>query len=137
VLTIAEGWSSGYGLFTAGEAPLVLSYTTSPAYHLEYEDTDRYKAAIFTDGHPLQVETAALLASAKNKANARAFLDFMVSAEFQNIIPLTNWMYPVIDIPLPASFSINPKSDKPLNPAPARDTDLTEWAQLMAQQGGR
>ena len=131
ILTIAEGWSSGYGLFTKGEAPMVLSYTTSPGYHLEYEQTERYKAAIFTDGHPLQIEAAGLLGAAKNKDNAKAFLDFMVSPDFQNIIPLTNWMYPVIDIPLPPSFRINPKSDKPLRPGPVSEAELNEWAALM------
>ena len=132
ILTITEGWSSAYGLFTRGEAPMVLSYTTSPGYHLEYEETERYKAAIFTDGHPLQIEAAGLLSTAKNKDNAKAFLDFMVSPDFQSIIPLTNWMYPVIDIPLPASFRVNPKSDKPLRPGPVSETDLNEWAALMS-----
>jgi thiamine transport system substrate-binding protein len=131
ILTVAEGWSSGYGLFTRGEAPLVLSYTTSPAYHLEYEETEQYKAAIFNDGHPLQVEVAGLLESAKNKDNAKIFLDFMLSPDFQSIIPLTNWMYPVTDIPLPSSFRVNPKSDKPLLPGPISETELNEWASLM------
>jgi hypothetical protein len=40
-------------------------------------------------------------------------------------------MYPVIDIPLPASFRINPKSDKPLKPGPVTETELNEWAGLM------
>ncbi|NCB02511.1 MAG: thiamine ABC transporter substrate-binding protein, partial [Spirochaetia bacterium] len=44
ILTIADGWSSGYGLFTEGEAPIVLSYITSPVYHLMYEESDRYKS---------------------------------------------------------------------------------------------
>jgi thiamine transport system substrate-binding protein len=131
ILTVAEGWSSGYGLFTRGEAPMVLSYTTSPAYHLEYEDTEQYKAAIFTDGHALQIEAAGLLAAAKNKDNAKLFLDFMLSNDFQNIIPLTNWMYPVTDIPLPSSFRINPKSDRPLMPGPVSEAELNEWAVLM------
>jgi thiamine transport system substrate-binding protein len=131
ILTVAEGWSSGYGLFTRGEAPMVLSYTTSPAYHLEYEDTEQYKAAIFTNGHPLQIEVAGLLAAAKNKDNAKRFLDFMLSPDFQSIIPLTNWMYPVTDIPLPTSFRINPKSDKPLLPDPVSEAELNEWAALM------
>jgi len=135
ILTIAGGWSSAYGLFTRGEAPLVLSYTTSPGYHLEYEQTERYKAAIFTDGHPLQIEAAGLLKTAKNKDNAKAFLDFMISPDFQKIIPLTNWMYPVIDIPLPDSFRINPKSDKPLLPKPVSEADLNEWAALMITGG--
>jgi thiamine transport system substrate-binding protein len=127
ILTIAEGWDMGYGLFTAGEAPLVLSYTTSPGYHLEYEGTERYKVALFAEGHPLQIETAGLLAHAKNKDNAKKFLDFMLSEQFQELIPLTNWMYPVIDLPLPASFRINPKSDKPLLPTPPSQADLDEW----------
>jgi thiamine transport system substrate-binding protein len=135
ILTIAGGWSSAYGLFTKGEAPLVLSYTTSPGYHLKYEQTEHYKAAIFTDGHPLQIEAAGLLKTAKNKDNAKTFLDFMISPDFQNIIPLTNWMYPVIDIPLPDSFRINPKSDKPLLPRPVTEADLNEWAALLISGG--
>jgi thiamine transport system substrate-binding protein len=135
ILTVADGWSSAYGLFTRGEAPLVLSYTTSPGYHLEYEQTERYKAAIFTDGHAIQIEAAGLLKTAKNKDNAKAFLDFMISPDFQNIIPLTNWMYTVIDIPLPDSFRINPKSDKPLMPGPVSEAELNEWAALMISAG--
>nr|AGS52685.1 thiamin ABC transporter, substrate-binding component [uncultured bacterium contig00064] len=131
ILTIAEGWSSAYGLFTREEAPMVLSYTTSPGYHLEYEDTERYKAAIFSDGHPLQIEAAGLLRAAPNKENAKIFLDFMLSPDFQSIIPLTNWMYPVIDIPLPASFRVNPKSGKPLMPGTVTEAELNEWASLM------
>jgi thiamine transport system substrate-binding protein len=131
ILTIAEGWSSAYGLFTKGEAPMVLSYTTSPGYHLEYEETERYKAAIFSDGHPMQIEAAGLLSAAKNKENAKVFLDFMLSPDFQSIIPLTNWMYPVIDIPLPDSFRVNPKSDKSLMPGQVSEAELNEWAALM------
>jgi thiamine transport system substrate-binding protein len=135
ILTIADGWSSAYGLFTKGEAPLVLSYTTSPGYHLEYEETERYKAAIFTDGHAMQIEAAGLLKTAKNKDNAKLFLDFMISPDFQNIIPLTNWMYTVIDIPLPDSFRINPKSDKPLLPGSVSEAELNDWAALMINAG--
>jgi thiamine transport system substrate-binding protein len=131
ILTIAEGWSTGYGLFTEGEAPLVLSYTTSPGYHLEYEGTDRYRAAIFADGHPLQVELAGLLKSAPNKAAAKRFLDFMLSDSFQDVIPLTNWMYPVTGIALPASYRINPKPATVAPTSPVSDTTLNQWARLF------
>ncbi|MDR3341713.1 MAG: thiamine ABC transporter substrate-binding protein [Treponema sp.] len=137
ILTIADGWSAGYGLFTAGEAPLVLSYTTSPGYHLEYEGTERYKAALFTEGHPIQIEVAGILTAGKNKEQAKGFLDFMLSPAFQDIIPLTNWMYPVITIPLPESFRITPKSDKPLRPRPVTDAELTAWAALVVQTAGQ
>ncbi len=123
ILTIAEGWDTGYGLFSAGEAPLVLSYTTSPGVHLETEGTERFRAAIFTEGHPLQVELAGLLSHAKNKDNAKKFLDFMLSRSFQEI---------VTDVPLPDSFRINPKSDKPLNPPAPTQADINEWAALMS-----
>jgi thiamine transport system substrate-binding protein len=112
---------------------MVLSYTTSPGYHLERENSERFRAAIFSDGHPMQIEMAGLLHFAPNKENAKIFLDFMLSPEFQSIIPLTNWMYPVIDIPLPDSFSLNPKSDKPLKPEPVSEAELNEWAALMSR----
>jgi len=131
ILTVAEGWSTAYGLFTRGESAMVLSYTTSPGYHLEYEESERYKAAIFSEGHALQIEAAGLLRSARNKENAKLFLDFMLSPDFQDIIPLTNWMYPVIDIPLPPSFRVNPKSDKPILPKAVSEQELNEWAALM------
>ena len=131
ILTITEGWSSAYGLFTRGEAPMVLSYTTSPGSHLEFEQTERFKAAIFPEGHSMQIQAAALLRHAPNRENAKAFLDFMISPYFQSIIPLTNWMYPVIDIPLPYSFRINPKSDRPIMNSPVTEAELNEWAALM------
>ncbi|MDR0908361.1 MAG: thiamine ABC transporter substrate-binding protein [Spirochaetaceae bacterium] len=131
ILTVADSWDTAYGLYTAGEAPLVLSYTTSPAYHLENEGSSRYRAAIFAEGHPIQIEFAGLLAAAKNKEAAKLFLDFMLKPSFQETIPLGNWMYPAIDIPLPDCFSINPKSDKPLYPKPLTDEELDQWAELF------
>lgn len=109
VLTLAPGWDSGYGLFTAGEAPLVISYTTSPAYHLEYENTTRYRALIFPEGHPRQIEGLGVVKGAGNRAGARAFVDYMLSDEAQAALPLTQWMYPVSErVPLPACFSAAP-----------------------------
>lgn len=95
ILTMAPGWSSGYGLFKKGEAPLVVSYTTSPASHIEYDNTDRYIAPVFEQGHPIQVEGAGILKGAKNRKGAEQFIDFLISEEAQSIIPLTQWMNPV------------------------------------------
>lgn len=105
ILTMAPGWSSGYGLFTNGEAPLVISYTTSAAYHVEYDNTDRYKALIFDEGHVMQVEGAGVLKNAPNKAGAQAFMDFLISEEAQDALPLTQWMYPANkNVTLPESY---------------------------------
>jgi thiamine transport system substrate-binding protein len=56
---VTKGWSEAYGLFLKGESDLVLSYTTSPAYHMIEEKKDHYAAANFAEGHYLQVEVAA------------------------------------------------------------------------------
>ncbi len=94
IVTVSKGWSEAYGLFLEGEADMVLSYTTSPAYHLIAESDDRFAAAGFSEGHYQQVEVAGLLKSSQNKELARRFLSFMMSEKFQSIIPTTNWMYP-------------------------------------------
>jgi len=96
ILTITKGWSESYGLFLKGEADMVLSYTTSPAYHIIEEKKANFKTANFKEGHYGQIEVAAVLKSSKNKILAKKFLAFMHSEAFANIIPTTNWAYPVV-----------------------------------------
>ncbi|HEY9055419.1 MAG TPA: thiamine ABC transporter substrate-binding protein, partial [Rectinemataceae bacterium] len=111
VLTMAPGWDSGYGLFTQGEAPLVVSYTTSPAYHKAYESSERYKALAFAGGHPTQVEVAGILKDSRRRQEALKFLDFLISEEAQAILPETQWMYPAnFASRLPPSFEVVPKN---------------------------
>ncbi len=93
ILTITKGWSEAYGLFLKGEADMVLSYTTSPAYHIIAEGKTQYKTANFP-AHYGQIEVAAMLKNSPHKALAQKFLAFMLSDTFQNIIPTTNWTYP-------------------------------------------
>ena len=71
VLTVTPGWSEAYGLFTKGEAPMVLSYTTSPAYHMVAENTDKYQAAAFEEGHYLQIEVAGITTTGAKNPLAR------------------------------------------------------------------
>ena len=103
-VTVTKGWSEAYGLFLKGESDLVLSYTTSPAYHILEEKKDNYAATNFSEGHYLQVEVAARTAASKQPELAQKFLQFMVSPAFQNAIPTGNWMYPVANVTLPAGF---------------------------------
>ena len=109
-VTVTKGWSEAYGLFLKGEGDLVLSYTTSPAYHIIEEKKDNYAAASFAEGHYLQVEVAARTAAGKQPELAQKFLNFMVSPAFQKAIPTGNWMYPVTGVALPDGFSglVNP-----------------------------
>ena len=103
--TVTKGWWEAYSLFLEGGADYVLSYTTSPAYHQVAEGVDHYKAAQFSEGHVAQVEVAAISAYTEQPELANQFLQFLISPEAQAIIPVTNWMLPVIDgIELPEAF---------------------------------
>ena len=105
ILSMTPSWSHGWGMFLQGEAPLVISYTTSPAYCIEEENNDRYIALEFSDGHVMQVEGAGLLKTARNKEGAKAFIDFLISDEAQVLLPKTQWMYPSNkNIELPESY---------------------------------
>ncbi|MEZ5833621.1 MAG: thiamine ABC transporter substrate binding subunit [Dongiaceae bacterium] len=139
-LTVTKGWSEGYGLFLKGEAPLVLSYTTSPAYHQMVENTDRYKAVNFTEGNYLQVEVAARLKTSHHPDLAQKFLAFLVSRSAQEKIPTTNWMYPVVDLgdalpeafrklPLPAKTLLMPEDKVAAN----RTAWIDEWLNSAGQ----
>ncbi|RPH26107.1 thiamine ABC transporter substrate binding subunit [Buttiauxella warmboldiae] len=104
-VTVTKGWSEAYGLFLKGEGDLVMSYTTSPAYHIIEEKKENYAAASFSEGHYLQVEVAGRLASSKQPELAGKFMKFITSPGFQNAIPTGNWMYPVADVKLPEGFN--------------------------------
>ncbi len=139
VLTVTPGWSEAYGLFTKGEAPMVLSYTTSPAYHMVSENTDRYQAAAFSEGHYIQIEVAGLLKNAPDKALAQDFLKFMVTTGFQDTIPTNNWMMPVAATsePLPDAFGklVNPSKTFLMSPdevAQNRKAWIDEWLAAMS-----
>lgn len=95
ILTVTKGWSDAYGLFLEGEAEMVLSYTTSPAYHLIAESDAKFKSAGFNEGHYMQVEVASIVKSTDQPELAKDFMQFILGAGFQGAIPTGNWMYPV------------------------------------------
>lgn len=140
VLTVTPGWSEAYALFTKGEAPMVLSYTTSPAYHVIAENTGRYKAAAFSEGHYLQIEVAGIIEQSAHKALAQSFIAFMMSPGFQDQIPTNNWMFPAgrISAALPPAFGDLVKPAKTLIYSPLevdqnRRAWIDEWLNAMAR----
>ena len=140
VLTVTGGWSEAYGLFLDGEAPMVLSYTTSPAYHRIVEGSDRYVALAFPEGHYMQIEVAAMTAATDQPDLARRFLAFVLEPAFQETIPQGNWMYPVIDLgdalprvfrdlPRPRTALLLPSSEV----AQRRTAWIREWLDAMSR----
>ena len=110
-LTIADGWSSAYGLFTEGEAPIVLSYTTSPVYHVMNDVTTRYQALVFPEGHEATIEGIGIVKGTDMREEAEKFVDFILT-EAQLDIAIANSMYPVnSSIELPPAFDYAPKPE--------------------------
>ena len=106
IVSVTKGWTdSYYNIFMQGEADLVLSYTTSPAANIMFENNKDYSSIAFEEGNYLSVEFAAILKSSKNKIQANNFINFILSEDFQSVIPTTNIMYPVTKIKnLPDAF---------------------------------
>ena len=140
VLTVTKGWSEAYGMFTDGEVDMVLSYTTSPAYHIIAEEDLTKSAAIFDEGHYLTIELAAKVATTKNDDLADAFMAFILTPEFQTMIPTSNWSYPAalpqdqwppvfveLNYPEKAIFLSEDEA------AAVRDEALAEWQDAFSQ----
>ena len=94
ILTVTKDWSASYGMFTDGEADMVLSYTTSPAYHMFAEEDFTKKAALFPEGHYFMVETVAKVAKTDQPELADQFMAYVMSTDFQTLIPTANWSLP-------------------------------------------
>lgn len=137
LLTIAPGWDEAYGMYTSGEAPIVLSYGTSPVYHLLYDKTERYQALVLDDSAYAQIEAAGIVKGSSNIKSAKLLMDYLLSPEFQNLIPENQFMYPVnSQVKLPESFRIAAKVKRILNLTPEKvaknlDRWLEEWDQTI------
>ncbi|PJC85784.1 thiamine ABC transporter substrate binding subunit [Vibrio sp. HA2012] len=137
-VTVTKGWSEAYSMFLKGESDLVLSYTTSPAYHLIAENDDNYAAADFAEGHYIQVEVAAKVKGGQNPELADQFMRFMLSDTFQSAMPTGNWMYPVTDVALPKGFDTLTVPSRALsfradNVAQNRRNWIREWQSALVE----
>jgi len=107
VISVTKGWTDAYyNFFMAGEADIVLSYSTSPAAHIMFEENYEISAAIFEEGNYVSIEFAGILKSSNNQKMANNFLRFMISDDFQSVLPSTNIMYPIANnLMLPEAFN--------------------------------
>lgn len=118
---------------------MVLSYTTSPAYHLIAESDDTKAAALFEEGHYMQIEVAGKLAASDQPDLADRFLEFMLTDAFQSALPQTNWMYPAVTpaAGLPDGFDAYRPAKSLLMTAEeaqaARNPALAEWQAALAR----
>jgi thiamine transport system substrate-binding protein len=140
VTTVTKGWSEAYGMFTDGEVDMVLSYTTSPAYHIIAEDDQTKSAALFDEGHYFMVESAAKLKTTDQPELADQFMAFIMDEKFQTLIPTANWSYPAA-LPKdqwPEAFSQLNYPEKAIflnedEAAAQRDEAIAEWRAAFSQ----
>ncbi|MDC0116239.1 thiamine ABC transporter substrate-binding protein [Octadecabacter sp.] len=140
IMTVTQGWSEAYGLFTDGEADVVLSFTTSPAYHIIAEEDLTKSAMIFDEGNYFMVELAAKLASTDQPDLADQFMAFILTEDFQSMIPTTNWSFPAAlpEDQWPAGFRDLPVPEKVLfyteeEAAAVRDDAIEAWRAGLSQ----
>jgi thiamine transport system substrate-binding protein len=95
---VTAGWEEAYftefsGSSGAGEYPIVLSYSSSPA--AEIRDDGKSQTASLLDECFRQVEFVGVLAGAKNPTGAKALVEFLLAEPFQSTMPGLMYVYPV------------------------------------------
>lgn len=105
-LTITRGWSEAFAMFEAGEAPIMLSFAASPAYTYLVEGSQRYRAVALNGEAARYIEGMGIVRTSEKPELAHALLDIILSREIQELIPTSQWMFPVHrEAELPEGFA--------------------------------
>lgn len=142
---VTAGWEEAYyGSFSGGsgegDRPIVVSYASSPAAEVIYAADPPAEAptAAIDDGCFRQVEYAGILRGTPREAAARALIDFLLSEEFQEDIPLNMLMFPALaSADLPPDFlahTLIPTDPLSIDPAAIEANRLRwteEWASVV------
>jgi thiamine transport system substrate-binding protein len=137
---VAAGWEEAYftefsGSSGAGQYPIVLSYSSSPAAEMR-DDGKSQTVALLNDCFR-QVEYAGVLAGAKNPPGAKALVDFLLSESFQSTMPGLMYVYPVNPAAsIPAEWTefgpaANSTIGQDLDLAANRDSWQDKWSAIF------
>ena len=140
---VVPDWDTAYySSFTrwGGDRPLVVSYASSPPAEVIYSDppTDTAPTGVVTDGCYRQIEFAGILEGTDYPEAAGKLIDYMLSVEFQEQIPLTWFVFPAnTEAVLPPEFvehtalPDNPASVDPASIDANRERWIKEWTELV------
>ncbi|MEU7301798.1 thiamine ABC transporter substrate-binding protein [Streptomyces sp. NPDC007206] len=146
---VVDGWEQAYyqefsgsseGKKAGGDRPLVVSYASSPPAEVIYAKKRPSTAPTGVSYGTCfrQIEFAGLLSNAQNPKGAKAFIDFLVSKEFQEDMPLNMFVYPVVQgAKVPAEFTEygkaaqHPETMAPGKIAANRDQWVKSWTSLV------
>jgi len=147
-VAITNGWKDAYwGKFTAaseGDRPIVVSYASSPAAEVFYSETKLSQAptdvVLENNSAFRQIEFAGILKGTAKLELAKKAMDFILSTEFQEDIPLQMFVFPANKTAaLPKVFqkyarrSENPAVLDPQLIDTKREIWLREWTERMLQ----
>jgi len=145
---ISDDWSDAYYTQFSGSSgsqgtrPLVVSYASSPPAEVYFMETPPETAptgSIVADGICFrQIEFVGILAGTEKQEVAQQFVDFMLSLEFQEDMPLQMFVFPVRpDAQLPevfAQYAAIPEKPVLVDMAEIdanRETWINEWTQTV------
>ncbi|MDQ0907324.1 thiamine transport system substrate-binding protein [Streptomyces canus] len=146
---VVDGWEQAYNEEFSGSAggkkakadrPLVVSYASSPPAEVIYADPKPTTAptGVAQGTCFRQIEYAGLLSNAANAKGGKAFLDFLLTKEFQQDMPLNMFVYPVVNgAQVPAEFTQygpqakDPETMDPAKIADNRDDWVKSWTSLV------
>ncbi len=115
IFHIYPDWTSAFdtAFVQNKEAPMVLSYDVDPAYFYYEDEVTRYKAVIPEEGGWLQLEFVGIVNDSKHQELAQQYMEFMLSREFQENLPLYQWAFPIdTSIQLPECYDYAVNADK-------------------------
>lgn len=146
-VVVVDGWETAYYTnFSAssgrGPQPMVVSYGSSPAVEVVFADPpidDAPTASILgPDTCFRQIEFVGILKGTQQRALAEKFVDFTLSQQFQEDVPLQMYVYPVHpDVALPEVFTKYaqaPEAAASLAPeviAENRDAWIQAWTDVV------
>ena len=92
---LPPSWSTSYSLFQRGHVDLSFSYFSSLLYHIERKQQDFYPV-LFKEGHPFQVEFAAVSGFCVECTLAQQWVSFLMTDFVQKVLLQKNYMFPVL-----------------------------------------
>jgi thiamine transport system substrate-binding protein len=99
---VVDGWDTAYNTeFSAfgGARPVVVSYSSSPPFEVIYSDppvSQPSTAVVAADGSCFrQIEFVGILKGTSHRDLAQKWVDFMLSVQFQEDMPLQMYVFPV------------------------------------------
>lgn len=140
---VRPSWDDAYNTdytVAGGDRPLVVSYASSPPAEVVFSEGKRTEpvSTVMTDSCVSQVEYAGVLAGAKNPGLARRLVSFMLTRPWQEALPLSNFVFPVVaGTRLPPEFrryAVEPGASRTLGAAEIgrkRDGWIEQWRSIM------